>query len=223
VRRVGLFAALLLLLGLTTATAASFDVQAEDITSFTTAVSITVPTTDPPAPPTAPAVTYYMVDAPANANLVSTQPTSTGGNEKASFDFGPSNILTEERALQSGNKAYYVSWRSGPIPPGMTFVNRIVRVHFTRTGAAGGQLVAGLFSCDPGVDPATVQGRGCRHLGDGESGGETIDIIVGATSVEQIDPGDEFRLKMVSATTQSSSIQWGYKENNRSARVEILP
>jgi hypothetical protein len=42
-RRVLLFAAFLLLLGLTTATAASFDVQAEDITSFSQPVSISVP------------------------------------------------------------------------------------------------------------------------------------------------------------------------------------
>jgi hypothetical protein len=222
VRRVGLFAALLLLLGLTTATAASFDVQAEDVTSFTTAVTITVPTTHPPQPPPAATGTYFMVDAPANASLVTTQPTSTGGNEKASFDFGPSNIRTEERPLQTGNKAYYVSWRSSAIPLGMTFDNRTVRVFFTRTGATGGELVAGLFSCDPGVDPATVEGRGCRHLGDAQGGGETIDIPVGATVVRQVDPGDELRLKMVSATTQSSSIQWGYKENNRSARLEIL-
>lgn len=50
-RRVLLFAASLLLLGLTTATAASFDVQAEDITSFSADVSI-------PTPPQ----TLYLVD-----------------------------------------------------------------------------------------------------------------------------------------------------------------
>jgi len=50
VRRVLLFAAFLLLLGLTTATAASFDVQAEDITSFSADVDIPV------------TQTLYMVD-----------------------------------------------------------------------------------------------------------------------------------------------------------------
>jgi hypothetical protein len=216
VRRVLLFAAFLLLLGLTTATAASFDVQAEDITSFSQAVTVTVP-----EPPLA-GGTFYLVGAPANARLAAQEPTSTGGNEKASFDFGISDIRTEDGELQSGDKAHYVSWSSDPLPLGLRYDDQTVRVHLTRTGAAGGLLRAGLFACPPTADLATVTTSepACTLLSDGVSGGETIDI---AMADQRVSPGYQLRLKMVSASAESSSIQWGYKANNRSARLEVLP
>lgn len=215
-RRVLLFAAFLLLLGLTTATAASFDVQAEDITSFSQAVTVTVP-----EPPLA-GSTFYLVGAPANAHLAAQEPTSTGGNEKALFDFGILDIQTEARALQPGDKAYYVSWSSDPLPLGLRYDSQTVRVHFTRTGAAGGLLRAGLFACPPSADLATVTTStpACTWLSDGVGGGETIDI---AMTTQEVPPGYQLRLKMVSASAESSAVQWGYKANNRSARLEVLP
>lgn len=215
-RRVLLFAAFLLLLGLTTATAASFEVQAEDITSFSQAVTVTVP-----EPPLA-GSTFYLVDAPAHARLVPDEPTSTGGNEKASFDFGISDITTEDRGLQAGDKAYYVSWSSDPLPLGLRYDNQTVRVHLTRTGTAGGLLRAGLFACPPGAHPSTVTTTvpACAMLSDSVGGGETIDI---AMATQQVPPGSQLRLKLVSASPQGSSIQWGYKANNRSARLEVIP
>jgi hypothetical protein len=215
VRRLLLFAALLLLLGLSTAFAASFDLQAEDVTSFSSDVSISVPTTVVPPLATG---NYFLVGAPPHGSLVTTEPTSTGGNEKGSFVFTSTDIGTEDRAPESGGKVYYVAWSTGAISTGVRFDNQKVQVHFTRTGQ-GGVLTVGLFNCTAGAAAATLTASGCVLMSSASGPGEQIDI---GPFTHTVAAGRELRLKMVDLTADDPSVQWGYKEQNRSARLVVL-
>ena len=84
-RRVLLFAAFLLLLGLTTATAASFEVQAEDITSF----SLPVDLAEPPPP------VLYLVDNYKLSAELNSGPNSQGIS-------APETLSWQSDPLESG-------------------------------------------------------------------------------------------------------------------------
>ena len=218
-RRVLLFAAFLLLLGLTTATAASFDVQAEDITSFSEAVTIVTP--PPPLPP-APAEAgreYFMINDPAVAKLVGTDPMTTSGNEKASFDLQAIDITTEQREAGSGQKYAYVAWLSGALTDGIAFSDQRVRVYIDRTAGQTVELTAGLFACDPLAARATVITDRCILLVQGDGTGNTITL---GPFTGDVPRNRELRLKIVNLTNDKTAIQWGYSDNNRDGRIRIL-
>ena len=212
-RRVLIFAAFLLLLGLTTAAAASFDVQAEDVTSFSQPVTITIP-----GEPIPTGTVYFMIDDPPHATLTPDEPLQASGNEKAQFPGTSDPLGIEDRPPSNGND-YYVVWSRGTLDEGAGFTQQTVRVHFFRTAGVG-SLTAGLFECTAGAAQATLTSSGCRLFGTGSSGADTwIDIPLVDGNVE---PGRELRLKMVNTSGTSANIQWGYKSNNRPGRLEVL-
>ena len=188
--------------------------QAEDIATFTTEVSISVP---PSTPPPLAVGTYYMIGDPPHAQLDDDEPGSAGGNKTAKFDFTSTDITTENRAPGQGGSVYYVSW-SIALADGLRFDNQKVQVHFTRTSGTG-SLTAGIFNCPAGVHGSTITSDGCVLVASGSSTGEQIDI---GPFTHTIHASREMRLKMVNLTSDKSAIQWGYKENNRSARIVIL-
>ena len=215
-RRLVLLLLLLTTLSLSTAMAASLSIEADNLSSSRSDVSISVPSTT--APPPVATGNYYMIGAPAHAGLVAVEPTSTGGNEKGSFVFTSTDIGTENRPPAPGDKLYYVAWSTGPVASGVRFDDQVVELHFTRTGS-GGVLTAGLFDCAAGSAPATLTASGCVLMTSASGAGEQIDL---GPFTGTVSPGRELRLKMVNLTSDSSSIQWGYKAQNRSARLVVL-
>ena len=221
-RRLALLMTLLAAVSLSTAFAASVDVSADNLSSTRTSVSISVPSTT--APPPLATGTFYIIGAPTAGQLVTAEPTATGGNEKGNFVFQSANIRTENAPPEPGDKVHYAAWTTGTIAAGVRFEAQTVRVHFFRTSGTG-TLTAGLFSCQVGAIQATVESTvapACTLIGNvtGSSATEQIDI---GPLTGQVAPGHELRLKMVNLTTVGASIQWGYKAQNRPARLVVLP
>lgn len=198
-RRVLLFAAFLVLLGLSTAMAASFEVQAEDITSFTTDVSIDVPDTR----------TYYLRGAPPLGQL------------SESPEIVSSNVYTQALdpggALEVDNPDNQEMVWQAVLGTPLTVVSPIVRLYITQTGPEG-PITAGLFDCS---------GSTCALFGEETASPSTTsnDLLVtldfdGVNHT--LDAGDVLQLKVVNGGTKAYNIQWGYKAN-RPARLEIMP
>lgn len=213
-RRVLLFAALLLLLGLTTATAASFDVQAEDITSFSQAVDI-----DVPAPPPPPA--YYLNGSAPLGMLVYPKPAGQSAVETGKFQ-RVANLEGENRQPEPGQVLYFMRWASAKQVNGLTFSNKKIRLDLYSPGQFSGTVSAGLYSC-----PATPAGgqpvleSACSTLirWDGAPGALTLTSGPFSGTVA---PDHELRLKIANTLSPAWTAQWGYKDQNRFASFSIL-
>jgi hypothetical protein len=212
VRRVGFFAAFLLLLGLTTATAASFDVRAEDITSFSTSTSIAPPVIPPPSP------NYYLNGSAPRGALLSTKPVGQSPVETGKFQ--PNAVLlTEDRAPGPGQIVYFMSWASIPQPNGIQFTNKKVTLEFYSPGNTFvGDISAGLFSCPVATTP--VREDDCDDLVEWDNGGSAL-TFSSLTFSGLVAPGHELRLKVVNDGPAEWTIQWGYKDQNRFANMVV--
>lgn len=212
-RRVLLFAAFLLLLGLTTATAASFDVQAEDIASFTTDVSISVP--DPPARPgsyflrgEAGVLPGLLEDDPAGTDPVRTKEILPAGS-------------TVQAQVADG---YRHSWQTMPSETETLRLKGPAQLRIFQNGNTD-RVTAALFDCAPNAETT-----GCTQLG-----GDRISTVDGGGYVERfvdfapldhdIVPGRVLRVQIINniplpAANQKWSVQWGYK-TNRPSRLDV--
>ncbi|HEU5084342.1 MAG TPA: hypothetical protein VFU14_13450 [Acidimicrobiales bacterium] len=194
-RRVLLFAAFLVLLGLSTAMAASFEVQAEDITSFTTDVSIDVPDTR----------TYYLRGAPPLGQLSESPELVSANVYTQALDPGGS------LAVDNPDNQEMV-WQAVLGTP-LTVVSPIVRLYITQTGPEG-PITAGLFDCS---------GSTCIQFGAvTATPAENLATLDFDGVDHTLDAGDVLQLKVVNEGSKSYNIQWGYKAN-RPARLEIMP
>lgn len=194
-RRVLLFAAFLLLLGLSTAVAASFEVQAEDITSFRTDVSIDVPDTR----------TYYLRGAPPLGTLSESQ-------EQVSSNVFSMSLEPGGQLEVDNPDPQEMVWQATLAEP-LTVVSPIVRLYITQTGPEG-PITAGLFDCDT---------SGCALFGQVTvTPTDTLATLDFDGVDHALDAGDVLQLKVVNGGTKAFNIQWGYK-TNRPARLEIMP
>jgi len=211
-RRAGLLVLLLASLSLTTAFAASFEVRAEDVTSFSTAVSISVPTTTTTtAPPLPPVGTdpWYLYRAPPAPGGLSTTP-EEGGPHKWQVD--PSGATT--LLAQTDPSKYYV-WSSGALPGALSFQNQEVTFNAYLT-AGGNSISAALLNCPSGAPLASTT---CTILGSGGPGVPSPPnlVVVSLGKVTGLVPvGNELRLKVINTGSQFWQIEWGYKTNRES-------
>jgi len=201
-RRAGLLVLVLASLSLTTAFAASFDVQAEDITSFSAPADIATPTTK----------RLYLID-PAPSRLAET-PESNAANVH-SKSLVPGGVLAEPGGALGTNTdpARYHDWLSDPMPAAVTIVSPTVELYITQTGADG-VLTAGLFDCDD---------TGCSLIPNASESGEpdkNLVVITFPAFEHLVDAGNRLLLRVVNTDTQAYNIQWGYKEN-RPARLVL--
>jgi hypothetical protein len=197
VRRVLLFAAFLLLLGLSTAMAASFEVQAEDIASFTTDVSIDVPDTR----------VFYLRGAPPVGSL--SEELEQDSSKVFSMSLEPGGSLAG-----SNLPSQQMLWQTQPLGSALTVISPVVRLYITQTGPAG-PIRAGLFDCS--ID------EGCFLFGQTSVTPTDLVAVLDFEDVNHtLDPGDVLQLLVVNEGTKAYNIQWGYKEN-RPARLEIVP
>lgn len=216
-----MFAAFLLLLGLTTATAASFDVQAEDITSFSTSTSISVP--DPPTRPGS----YFLRGAPS-VNPGSLEDAPTGTDPVRTKEILPENVAVK---LQT-KVQYHHSWETPPAagPDGLRLLGP-VELRIFQNGNTD-RLTAGLFDCEDTVPPALTDSTACDQIGDDRvstiDGGGYVERLVRWDHIEhKVAVGRRLRLQIVNRVPQTNpsnnqkwSVQWGYK-TNRPSRLDV--
>ena len=196
-RRILLFAAFLLLLGLSTSMAASFDVQAEDITSFTTDVSIDVPDSR----------IFYLRGMPPTGSL--SEELEQDSSKVFSMSLEPGGTLTAEN-----DPPQQMLWQTAPLGSSLTVVSPVVRLYITQTGPAG-PIRAGLFDCSIA--------DGCILFGQTSVTPTDLVAILDFENVDRtLDQGHVLQLLVVNEGSKAYNIQWGYKEN-RPARLEIVP
>lgn len=211
-RRLLIFAALLSLLGLSTAFAASFTVQSEDIASFTTDVSISVPTTTVPSTPR---ILYLSGDEATNPGLIAESPPEDHSVNSLSIGCCSTSVQSQ---ITAGK---YHSWETAPITVPMTIIGPAVLRTF-QNGSIG-PIQAGLFVCPATATPTSV---GCQQVGTDRSslGTESsgTEVAISFSFAEATIPvGSTLRLQIVKPTNDNWNIQWGYK-SNRESRLEVL-
>lgn len=226
-RRVLLFAAFLLLLGLTTATAASFDVQAEDITSFSQPVTISVPTRRVP---------FYLkngADTPRNQD-----PVIPGLLDQADVN----NSVHSKELINDASRGIsdphviattYHAWETAVSEPPFT-IDGPATLYVSSNGGTQ-QITAGLFECwvpapgDSVIGDMTFDAdtgtRGCRLIdaavtsgGSASSGYSERQAVFEFGSVT-IEPNHRLRVKVINATDAPWTVQWG---NNPARPAQLL-
>ena len=220
-RRIGLLAGVLLMVSLTTAMAASFEVNAEDVMSFTTPVSISVP-----PPPTTTDVYYLTGSSASLPGLLSTLPASSGqGVESKDINADPSTAIDAHM-----DPTKFHDWETAPLTAPLTIISPTVRLYIEQTGNVG-PLTAGLFECITTKDSAgVITGRVCDAFATASSTatkpGEITVVfapftrtIVASTTNPTVER--TLLLRVVNrATSGKWNIQWGYKEN-RPAQLQF--
>lgn len=220
-RRLLLFAALLSLVGLTTAFAASFSVQSEDIKSFSSPVSISVPTTTSTTaasttttttPPTV-FTKYYLSGMPGTLpGPLNPLPESDQNNVQAKpIAPGTGTVQSQTLAVR------YHSWQIAA-PTGGLSLSGYLKLVVTQVGTPG-TLRAAVFDCpaDAGVTSLTCT----RFAGDsdGVEAGNVTTVSFGQVS-RVIPAGRILRVQLMNASLKDWSVQWGYKQN-RESRLEV--
>lgn len=234
-RRIALLAALLALVGLSTAFAASFDAEAEDITSFTTDVSISVPTTQPPPPPVPfPSILYVRNGSDAPIGSLDLQaPAKNDSVTKRALLLSTETIGTQATATK------YVTWKSPPAPPSGYLLQGSITLYIEQSGGGANRISAALLACPSAAAPSTTTGTaaGCSIISTGiapaASGGEGFlerTVSFGTVAPTTIPAGHELRLKIVNRaqdpplvlSTEDVDIQWGFLPA-RQSRLVIAP
>jgi hypothetical protein len=211
VRRLGLFAGFLLLLGLTTAVAASFDVQAEDITSFSTPVEI-----EPPPPPGLLRTYWLRGDSNELPGILDPDPVGQDPVRGTRINAGSSTVKAQT------NPSRYHNWQTAPAPVGgLTIAGQVTFRTYLNGGT--GPVTVGLFSCSPVATPDSTD---CHQIGTDATSGAGVgeDSTVSANLGIQnytVPQGNRLRVQVVILQGGSSAnVQWGYK-SNRPSRLEI--
>ena len=206
-RRVFFFAALLSLVGLSTAFAASFSTQSEDVDAFSTAVSISVPQSH--------VVAYYF----SGADLVLPgvlSPAPAPDNSVNSKAIEPGTLSTK---LQTDATKMH-SWQTAPVPVGGLVLQGTSTVRVFQNGSVG-PATAGLFVCasaTTATDDCTQIAGDVSSLGT-ESAGTEVPISFGNLSTTV--PADSvLRVVIVNLGTKKWNLQWGYK-TNRESRLDL--
>jgi hypothetical protein len=211
VRRLGLFAGFLLLLGLTTAVAASFNVQAEDITSFSTEVDISVP--DPPGL----LKTYWLRGMSNNLpGVLDPDPQGTDPVRSKRIDAGSTSVQSQT------DTSRYHNWQTAQAPvSGLTIQGQVTLRTYLNGGT--GPVTAGLFDCLPGATPAST---GCTQIANdatsaaGVGEDSTLSVNLGVVN-HTVPEGNRLRVQVVILTGgESANVQWGFK-SNRPSRLEV--
>jgi len=205
-RRLFLFAALLSLVGLSAAFAASFSTHAEDIDSFNTTVSISVPQNQ--------LVPYYLsgADSVLPGLISQSPPPSSSVNSKA---LNPGTLSTSAQT----DTAKMHSWQTVPTPAGGLVLSGPATARIFQNGGDD-PITGGLFIC-PTL--ATTPTSGCTQIaGDvsatATSSGE-VPISFGNVSASLL-PGQRLRLVVVNLGAHKYNLQWGYK-TNRESRLDL--
>jgi hypothetical protein len=230
VRRLGLFAGFLLLLGLTTAVAASFSVQAEDITSFSTPVSIT-----PPAPIPFPATIYLGGSGSAAMGDLQLVPPSSNNPVQSRL------VIKDTASVEAqAGPTKFATWRTTPPTPtsGYLLTGTVVLMGIEQNKGPDNRMTAALMNCPASAPASSTSPAPCTHIktaiapastGNGNGYLERT-VNFGFITPTTIPFGNELRLKIVNqeaagGTTLSVNdwdVQWGFLPSRQST-IEIGP
>jgi len=225
-RRVFVFAALLSLVGLSTAMASSFSFQAEDVSSFTTEVSISVP--DQPVPLT----DQIYVRGPASEATGTLDLQPPAANDSVT---GRLLVLSTEPIELQADPTKYFTWQTPDAPPTGYSLNGAVTLWISQNGGGSNLMTAGLFSCPAtapsssvtgGAVPCTLLRAAIAAPGVGGAGYQERTVSFG-TVTASIPAGHQLRLKVVNRaqdgavvlSTSSWDLQWGYLPARQSRLV----
>ena len=230
-RRVLLFVLFLGLLGLSTAFAASFSVQSEDIATFSTDVSISVPT---PEPTPFPNLIYVRGDlSGATGTLDLTAPVSNDSVTKK-----PLKLSTEAIGAQIDATKYF-TWQSPTAPTAGYVLSGSVTLYIDQNAGGSNKMTAGLFSCPDAAPPSSITtgAEACTEIkvatgdpGAAGSGYQERTVSFGMVGPFVVPSGDQLRLKIVNRaqdgaivlSTTDFGLQWGYLAA-RQSRLVISP
>ena len=211
-RRIGLLLLVLTLVSLSTAAAASFDVQTDNITSFEMDVTVSVPTTTD--------YFYLRGDSSMLPGLLSDTAELKGGAVG-------SKSITADPTTPIGDQAdptKYHDWETVSLTQPLTIISPVVRLYLEQTGNVG-DITAGLLEC---TRPVATGIQTCNVFATAKStttapGEQTITFgpftqtIPASTATET----KTLKLRVVNqAESGKWNIQWGYKDN-RPARLEF--
>lgn len=227
------------LFGLTVAVASSFEANTEDLTTFSTEVSISVPER------TLPPEIYLRSDGDGGFTLDLIPPE---GNDPVTKQLV--RLAATDLAAQA-SPGFYVAWKSPPAPSSGYLLQGNVALYLQQDGLLTHRMTAGLLSCPTSAPPAST---GCTTLalavadqpaapstdvpcqpgqatggGGGGQGFKERRVCFGDLSVT-VPAGEELRLKVVNrsqqpvGTTVSSadwSLQWGFNPARPSRLVTL--
>jgi hypothetical protein len=221
VRRPALLALGLLVLGLTTAVASSFSTTTEDLTTFSTAVSISVPVHELPD-------RLYIrgseEDAIGGIDLL--PPTDNDSVSSRSI------LLRDETVQAQSDPAAFLVWHSPPAPSSGYLLRGTATLYISQQNDPDDRFTAALLSCPATQPPAST---GCSTIAVATAEPETRGGVrerqarFGALDVI-IPGGHELRLKIVDRRLDDAGallsdddieLQWGYLPA-RQSRLEIL-
>lgn len=235
-RRLAAFGILLLLVGLSTAFAASFGVQSEDIATFTTDVSISVPTTTTTtAPPPVPFPGLVYVRGPADTGVGSLDFTAPANNDHVTQRL---LVLSTEPVELQTTVSKYLTWKSAPAPAQGFLLSGSVTLHIEQKGGGANRITAALLVCPTNAPAATTTAApnpcqlvraGTAAAVTGSEGYTERSVSFGSVNVS-IPAGQELRLKVVNRandgqvlSTEDVDMQWGYLPSRESRLVITTP
>jgi len=228
VRRLLTFAALLVLVGLSTAFAASFGTQSEDVASFTTDVSISVPTTQGPTP--FPPTIYVRGDSDTPLGLLALTP-PTENDSVRSKDL----LLSTEAIGAQATLTKYFAWATPAAPAQGYSLTGDVTLSVHVMGGSTNRITAGLFSCPAAAAIETVTPT-CTTIAVGIApaigggNGFLVRTVSFPDVSATIPAGSQLRLKIVNRSPDGSTVlstgtmrlAWGYGPS-RPAELVITP
>jgi hypothetical protein len=205
-RRLLLFAALLSLVGLSTAFAASLSTRAEDVDSFSTAVSISVPQNQ--------LLSYYLSGAESVLpGLISQSPPPSSSVNSKSID--PGSLDTQ--AQTDTGKMH--SWQTDPVPAGGLVLSGPATARIFQNGGDD-PITAALFVCPTLSTTATsLCTRVTNDVSATAATSGEVAISFGNIS-KTLSAGQRLRLVVVNRGAHKYNLQWGYK-TNRESRLDL--
>lgn len=229
-RRLLLFAAALGLLGLSTAVAASFSVQAEDVATFSTDVSISVPDLEPTPFPNP---LYVRSDKDDLVGDLLLKAPPKGSVQTMDLLRTTAAIDDEARPpVDPGKISYWFTWISEPAPVNGFVLSGKVTLNLEQNGLSSNQLMAGLFDCAGDAaadsadaeqctlitsklsDPATTTGQGYQER-----------IVTFGQVEAEIDSTRQLRLKIINPAAASAAdwtLSWGFLPS-RASQLVVTP
>lgn len=221
-RRLGFVVLFLTALSLTTAMAASLEVQADNLSSTRNSVSISVPATPLPE------VLYIRGAAQSPPGSIDLTPPPDNDSVTSAL------ILLDGLGVQQQtDPAKYFTWQTPTAPAGGYLLSGTVTLYIEQNNGGTNRMSAGLFSCDASaaIDSADVSKCTPINLKVGEfgaagSGYQERIVQFGTLGPLTIPAGNQLRLKIVNQSPASSAdwnLQWGYLPARQSRLVITSP
>jgi hypothetical protein len=249
VRRLALVVGALSLVGVVAVSAGGLSTSAEDMTSFTTSVSVSVPGCPPVAFPSS---TLWVRGAASTlpGTLDFAAPGSFDGNQMRSVALDDDFDHESLKAQTAQNK--FFTWSAPTAPPCGYLLSGNVTLKIHQSGSGGNQLTAGLFDCPAAAPPSStsctqidVELADLENYGNAGNNSTYHERTVSFGAVNAVIPeGNQLRLKIANregayvtgpigllpiygtGSFDDWNLRWGYRSGNglnNKSRLEITP